>query len=277
MLETDRPDWWDSNRALWDERVPIHAASNSYNIEGFLEGHNVLMDFEPTEIGDVTEKRLLHLQCHMGQETLAWARLGASRVVGLDFSQPAIEVARGLAADLGFEQDAAQFVVSDVYDAARAVPDPDFDIVYVSVGAINWLPDIDRWAAVVASLLAPGGFLYMYEFHPVSHALDAETGSRFVHDYSGSRALVRGAAGTYTDQDRDAATVHNVATEWIHTIGDVVSALIAAGLRIDFLHEHDKTMFLQFKSFVQEDDGYFRPPPAQPRVPLLYSLKASRP
>ena len=270
-------DWLKTNRALWDERVPIHAASGSYNIDGFLNGENVLMDFELGEIGDVTGKRLLHLQCHMGQETLTWARLGAARVVGLDFSEPAVKVARKLADELGYGTDKAEFVVADVYEAAAALPDPEYDIVYVSVGAINWLPDIRRWARVVASLLASGGFVYLYEFHPISHTLDDATGSQFVRDYTSHRPVVRETPGTYTDADRSTPTVNNVATEWIHSLGDVVSALVAAGLRIEFLHEHDKTMFLQFKSFVQGDDGYFRPPPVQPRIPLLYSLKASRP
>ncbi|MCH7231935.1 class I SAM-dependent methyltransferase [Glycomyces sp. L485] len=268
------PGWLDANRALWDERVPVHAASASYDLEGFIEGGDVLMDFEPGEVGDVAGRRLLQLQCHMGQEALTWARLGASRVVGLDFSEPAVKVARRLADDLGYATDRAEFVVSDVYGAVGAVPDPNYDIVYVSAGTINWLPDIRHWARVVSSLIAPGGFVYLCEFHPITHTLDDATGSRFVRDYASGLPVVREAPGTYAD--RSAPTVYNVATEWIHSLGDVVSALIEAGLRIEFLHEHDKTMFLQFKSFVQGEDGCFRPPPAQPRVPLLYSLKASR-
>ncbi|WP_026929596.1 class I SAM-dependent methyltransferase [Glycomyces tenuis] len=270
-------DWLDSNRALWDERVPIHASSDPYDVDGFLKGANVLMDFEAGEVGDVAGKRLLHLQCHMGQETLTWARLGAARVVGLDFSEPALKVARELAAELGYGEDRAAFVRSDVYEAASSVPEADYDIVYVSVGSINWLPDVRRWARVVASLLAPGGFLYLYEFHPVSHTLDEATGSRFVRDYIARGPVVRETPGSYTDRHGPASsTVNNLATEWVHGLGEVVSALVAAGLRIEFLHEYDRTMFPQFKSFVQGEDGCFRPPPEQPRVPLLYSLRAAR-
>jgi len=269
--------WRETNHALWDERVPIHAASDSYNVQGFLEGDNVLMDFEPGEIGDISGKRLVHLQCHMGQETLTWLRRGAARVAGLDFSPAAIEMARELAAELGIGPELASFVVADVYDAPKALPENEYDVAYVSMGSINWLPDIERWAKVVAGLLAPGGWLYLNEFHPVSHVLDEATGTRFVRDYVTDQATVHEAPGTYTDADRSAPTANNTATEWVHSLGDVVSALVAAGLRLEFLHEHDKTVFRQFESYEKAEDGWWAPPADQPRIPLLYSLKASRP
>lgn len=272
----DQTGWRDGNHALWDERVGIHAASASYNVDGFLEGDDVLMDFEPGELGDVNGKRLVHLQCHMGQETLTWLRRGASRVVGLDFSESAVGMAREFAAELGFGEEKAAFVVADLYDAPEALPETEFDVVYVSMGSINWLPDIGRWAEIIASLLVPGGCLYMNEFHPVSHVLDEATGTRFVRDYVTEQATVREAPGTYTDSDRDRPTVHNTATEWVHSLGDVLSALAAAGLRLEFLHEHDKTVFRHFENFERGEDGWWRPPAGQPRIPLLYSLKASR-
>ncbi|MEV3938013.1 class I SAM-dependent methyltransferase [Glycomyces sp. NPDC049804] len=273
----DQTGWRDRNHALWDERVDIHAVSASYNIDGFLKGDDVLMDFEPGEIGDVTGKRLVHLQCHMGQETLTWLRRGASRVVGLDFSESAIGRARELAAELGFSSTEAAFTVADLYDAPNALPETEFDVVYVSMGSINWLPDIGRWARIVADLLIPGGILYLNEFHPVTHVLDEATGTRFVHDYITSQAMVREAPGTYTDSDRSAPTVHNTAIEWIHSLGDVLSALAVAGLRLEFLHEHDRTVFRHFANFERGADGWWGPPPGQPRIPLLYSLKASKP
>ncbi|HEX2145894.1 MAG TPA: class I SAM-dependent methyltransferase [Glycomyces sp.] len=268
--------WRELNHALWDERVDIHAASASYNVDGFLKGEDVLMDFEPGEMGEVAGKRLVHLQCHMGQETLTWLRRGAARVAGLDFSESAIGRARELAGTLGYGPERAAFVVADVYDAPSALPESRYDIVYVSMGSINWLPDIDRWAKTIASLLAPGGRLYMNEFHPLSHSLDDETGTRFVRDFNPDKAVVRDAPGTYTDADRSAPTVNNTATEWVHGIGEVVSALIAAGLRLEFLHEHDKTVFRQFAAFERGADGWWRPKAGRPRVPLIYSLKAFR-
>lgn len=265
--------WREDNRAMWDERVPVHVTSAFYDLDGFRARRDVLRDFETAEVGDVTGRSLLHLQCHLGLDTLSWAHRGAARVVGLDFSAPAVEAARGLAADLGYGPERAAFVTSDVYDAADAVPEPSYDIVYTGLGALCWLPDIRRWAETAASLVAPGGFLYLAEFHPITEALDDETGSTLVRDYFAHDAQVYDVPGTYADQRAD--TVHNRSVEWQHTLGDVVSALAATGLRVEFLHEHDVSVFRRFENF-EERDGYHRFPAGHPRIPLIYSLKATR-
>ncbi|UKY51701.1 class I SAM-dependent methyltransferase [Streptomyces inhibens] len=267
-------DWREANRAKWDERVAIHTASDYYDQDRFRRVRDVIRDFEAAEVGDVTGRSLLHLQCHFGQDTLSWVHRGAARVVGLDFSEPAVEAARELTAELGYRPDRAAFVAADVYDAAEAVPDDSYDIVYTGIGALNWLPDLERWADTAASLVAPGGFLYLAEFHPLCDALDDETGSRIVHDYFSRDAWVDETPGTYTDFG--APTVNNRSVEWQHPIGEVVSALAGAGLRIDFLHEHDMTMFQRFSALRRNDDGYYRFPGDRPRIPLMYSLKASR-
>ncbi|MGW2389435.1 class I SAM-dependent methyltransferase [Streptomyces lydicamycinicus] len=272
---TGAEDWREANRARWDERVAIHTASDYYDQDRFRRVRDVLRDFEVAEVGDVTGRSLLHLQCHFGQDTLSWAHRGAARVVGLDFSEAAIDTARALAAELGYGPDRAAFVAADVYDAAEAVPDAAYDIVYTGIGALNWLPDLERWADTAASLVAPGGFLYLAEFHPLCDALDDETGSRIVHDYFSRDAWVDEAPGTYTDFG--APTVNNRSVEWQHPLGDVVSALAATGLRIDFLHEHDKTMFQRFTALSRHDDGYHRFAADRPRIPLMYSLRAGRP
>lgn len=268
------PDGWrEDNRALWDERVPVHVAGAYYDLDGFRAHPDVLRDFETAEVGDVTGKTLLHLQCHLGTDTLSWAHRGAARVVGLDFSAPAVETARSLAADLGHGPERAAFVTSDVYDAADAVPEASYDIVYTGLGALCWLPDIRRWAETAASLVAPGGFLYLAEFHPITEALDDATGSRIVRDYFSRDPQVYDEPGTYAD--RSATTVHNRSVEWQHTLGDVVSALAATGLRIEFLHEHDVSLFPRFENF-EVRDGYHRFPADRPRIPLIYSLKATK-
>ncbi|MEV3990028.1 methyltransferase domain-containing protein [Streptomyces sp. NPDC049837] len=274
MYSPTPDDWREANRSLWDERVPVHVASDYYDLDSFRAGKDVLRDFEVAEVGDVTGLSLLHLQCHIGLDTLSWARRGASRVVGLDFSEPAVEVARSLAGDIGLTPERATFVAADVYDAAEAVPDTAYDIVYTGVGALNWLPDVTRWAETAASLVAPGGFLYLAEFHPLTDILDDETGSRLVHDYFARDAWLDEASGTYADFD--APTVHNRSVEWQHPIGEVVSALAATGLRIEFLHEHDVSLFARFKALSRHEDGYYRFPPDRARIPLMYSLKATR-
>ncbi|WP_329038746.1 methyltransferase domain-containing protein [Streptomyces sp. NBC_00178] len=268
-------DWHETNRARWDERVPIHAAGDFYDLDAFLAGRDALRPFELEEVGDVTGRTLLHLQCHIGVDTLSWARHGAAQVVGLDFSEPAVETARGLARTLDLTPERATFVAADVYDAAQAVPDSAYDIVYTGLGALNWLPDIRRWAETVASLVAPGGFLYVAEFHPLTDCLDDETGSRVAYDYFSPDPWVDETPGTYADLD--ARTVHNRSVEWQHPVGDVVSALAAAGLRIDFLHEHDASLFPRYPVLERHSDGYYRFPAGRPRIPMLYSVKASRP
>lgn len=268
-------EWLETNKAMWDERVPIHAASEFYDQDAFRGGKDEIRDFEAAEVGDVTGKRLLHLQCHMGQDTLSWARRGAAKVVGLDFSEPAVEVARGLAAEVGIGPDRAQFVVSDVYEAASAVPDADYDIVYTGIGALDWLPDIRRWAETAASLVAPGGFLYVAEFHPFTHVLGWGEETTFEYDYFDTAPQFTDAPGTYTDFA--ARTVNNRSYERLHTMGDIVSAIAAVGLRIEFLHEFDVTLFQRYAGLSRGEDGYFRAPQGRPRLPLMFSLKASRP
>ncbi|MFI1681858.1 class I SAM-dependent methyltransferase [Streptomyces sp. NPDC020607] len=274
MYSPTPADWRETNRRRWDERVPLHLASDYYDLEAFRAGQDPLRDHELAEVGDVRGKSLLHLQCHIGLDTLSWARHGASRVVGLDFSEPAVDAARELAVELGLTPERATFVAADVYDAAEAVPDTSYDIVYTGVGALGWLPDVQRWAETAASLVAPGGFLYLSEFHPLTDVLDDATGSRIEYDYFARDAWVDEAPGGYADTTTP--TVHNRTVEWQHPIGDVVSALAAAGLRIEFLRERDQTLFERFGT-LELRDGVYRFPADRPRVPLMYSLRASRP
>ena len=258
----------DHNRAFWDERVPIHTASDFYDVEGFKAGREPLEDFELGDLGDVSGLSLVHLQCHFGLDTLSWARRGA-RVTGLDFSAPAIEAARGLAADIGVEAD---FICADVYDAPAALGGRSFDVVYVNVGAINWLPDIRRWAEVVSALLNPGGVLYMKEVHPFSWVFGDDE-LTLENDYFAHRSDYD-EPGTYTDPD--ARTVHNRTEEWQHPLGDVINALIAAGLTLELLGEHDHQAYRQWP-FMEKDGGVYRMPAGTPRLPLMYSLRARKP
>ncbi|MDP8901455.1 MAG: class I SAM-dependent methyltransferase [Actinomycetota bacterium] len=263
--------WQETNRASWDERVPIHVCGEFYDVAGFKAGKEHLRPFELEEMGDVSGKELLHLQCHFGKDTLGWARRGA-RVTGLDFSAPAIEAARGLAAEIGVE---AEFVRSDVYEAREALGGRTFDVVYTGLGALNWLPDIERWAGVAAGLVRPGGSLYLAEFHPFADIF-GDDDLTVEHDYFHTEEpQIWDEPGTYADLE--AETEHNVTYEWNHTLSDVVTALIDAGLVLQFLHEHDHTLFPRWPILEKTDLDTYRLPEGIPRVPLMYSLKAHKP
>lgn len=261
-------DWLDTNRRMWDERVPIHVGSDFYDVEGFLAGANTLRAFEAVELGDVDGSTLVHPQCHFGLDTLSWARRGA-RVTGLDFSAPAIDAARDLAAGAGLE---AEFVQADVYDAPVALGGRRFDVVYTGLGAINWLPDLAAWARTMAALLAPGGRFYLVEFHPAS-AIFADDELTVAHPYFHEAPMEWDEPGTYADPSAD--TVHNRSVEWNHGLGAVVSAVVAAGLRIELLHEHDYTLFQRWPFLVRAQDGTYRLPAGIPSLPLMYSLLAT--
>jgi SAM-dependent methyltransferase len=265
-------EWLAANRASWVERVPIHVRSAFYGVDQFLAGGDPLRGrpFEPAEMGDVAGRSLVHLQCHFGLDTLAWARRGAD-VTGLDFSAPAIEQARALATAAGLE---AEFVQSDVYAARSALGRRTFDIVYTGRGALVWLPDIRRWADVVASLLKPGGFLYLSEFHPLAEILgDDDLTVRY--DYFHTEPKVWDEPGTYADPQ--AETQHNVTYEWTHGLGEVVTAVIDAGLRLEFLHEFDYTGYQRWPFLEKTAEEVYRMPAGMPSIPLAYTLKASKP
>ncbi|NYH80663.1 SAM-dependent methyltransferase [Actinopolyspora biskrensis] len=262
----------EDNRRHWDERVPLHTASSFYDLDGFRAGDEALDRFQLDELGDVTDLDLAHLQCHIGLDTLGWARHGA-RVAGLDFSAPAIRTATDLAVDTGLDQ-RSRFVAADVYDAVEELGAGAFDVVYTGSGALMWLPDIDRWARTVAGLLRPGGRLYLAEFHPLTDVLDDEHGATVARDYFTRDARTYDAPGSYADWE--AATTYNTATEWHHTLGDVISAIAAVGLRIEFVREHDTIPFQRYAALTV-DDAHFRYPDRAARLPLMYSLAASAP
>jgi 2-polyprenyl-3-methyl-5-hydroxy-6-metoxy-1,4-benzoquinol methylase len=251
------------NRAMWDERVPIHVASAFYDLDGWKTGaeNRLVAPFEEAEIGPVDGRRLCHLQCHIGKDTLTFARRGAT-VVGVDFSAPAVEAARRLATEIGVD-DRATFVQSTV-EEARAHVDGDFDVVYTSWGALIWLPDLGPWARSIASLLRPGGFVYVADQHPMTSATYHRT-------YFPDGPLFDDTPGTYADLS--APTRVNEAYEWMHPMAEIVTSLADAGLRIDFLHEHRYLVWQDRPDMVQGDDGMWRLP-GDP-YPQSFSLRAS--
>jgi SAM-dependent methyltransferase len=192
-------------------------------------------------------------------------------VVSLDFSELAIEEARKLAAEMRLD---ATFVRANVYDAVDALDGRTFDVVYTGLGALNWLPDIGRWAGVVGPLIRPGGFLYLAEFHPFTWVFGDED-LTLAHDYFHDAPQVWDEPGTYAEPD--GGTVHNRTYEWNHTLGDVVSAVAGAGLTVEFLHEHDHTLFPRWPFLEKSGFDTYRLSEGTPKLPLMYSLRAGKP
>lgn len=268
-----------ANLANWNERAGIHATdgTGTYLIDQVLVGQSCLHAVERGELGDVSGLRVAHLQCHIGLDTLSLAHLGA-RPTGLDFSSVALDAARDFAARAGRPD--VTFVESDVYEARSAL-EGDFDLVYVTWGAINWLPDIARWASVVSSLLKPGGRLFLTESHPGALCLE-ERGGRIEAAYDwrtpADRPLVFADATTYTG---DARTIENTDTyEWIHPLSDILSSVAASGLSIVRLSEHEALPYRLFPSMAPlpaDADGgpaLYRLPDGWPRLPLSFTLQA---
>lgn len=264
------------NRQYWDQLVELHSAGDVYSVETFLGGECILDPLVRSEIGDVAGKSIVHLQCHFGLDTLSLARLGA-RVTGVDFSPRGIATARRLSADSGV---AGTFVESRIEEAPAKISER-FDMAYVTWGALNWLPDLKPWAETIAALLKPGGFLYLAEFHPLAQAIDMnETGAggRLAIAYpmiGKARARQWTSDTDYADEKTRLAI--DKTWEWNHGLGEVLSNLIGAGLRIDYFREHPFLAWRSFPAMVAIDDRFFGLPDTLPAVPLAYSLKAVKP
>jgi SAM-dependent methyltransferase len=267
------------NRLMWDERAPAHAASPEYGLQRYVDDPRHLsgvVRFDLPRLGDVAGLRGVHLQCHLGTDTLSLARLGAT-MTGLDFSAAALDQARDLAARAG---PAVEYVQSDVYDAVGALGGPGgFDLVYTGIGALCWLPDIRRWAQTVAALLRPGGRLFLREGHPVLWAVaDPRPDGLLVLEHP----YVERPEPTIWDDDAtyvstDASFVHTRNAEWNHGLGEQVTALLAAGLTIDGLDEHDSVPWNALPGMMEQVDlGEWRLIDRPWRLPHSYTLRATK-
>jgi SAM-dependent methyltransferase len=268
-----------ANNELWDEWTQIHERSEFYDLEGFKRdpGQIRIADYQRQEIGDVRDLELLHLQCHFGLDSLSWARLGA-HVTGADFSQAAIDLAARTAVETGLA-DRARFVRSDLFDLPNVLSG-DFDLVYTSNGVLGWMPDIRRWAEVVAHFVRPGGRFYITEIHPIANTFENEGVApgelQLVYPYWEHRApLAFDNVGSYADPDAPVSVPKEFG--WDHGLGEIVTALIEAGLRIEWLREYP---FLGWKLdfLVQAADRTWRmPESARGELPLSFSILATKP
>ena len=278
---TSRPEHaasYDANKALWEAWTAIHAEGSFYDLAGFRKGGIRLTDEEVEAVGDVRGKTLLHLQCHFGIDTLSWARLGAT-VTGADFSPAAIRLARELAADLGVAD--ARFVESNLYDLPATLAG-EFDVVYTSRGVLGWLPDIRGWARVVAHFLKPGGIFYISEIHPIAQAFENEGVApgelRLAYPYwSHVEPLVFDVQGSYADPTADVGEQREHG--WDHGLGEIVTALIDAGLTLEWRRESPELDWgADFLVETAPRSGRYRlPPEVKGELPLMFSLRARKP
>ena len=254
-------DYFELNRESWNERARVHFNSRFYDIDGFLAGKTSLREIELAELTQVRGRRLLHLQCHVGLDTLSWARLGA-QCTGVDISPVAIEKARELNETTGLD---TRFECTDVYSYSRGGIDP-FDIVFTSYGAICWLPDLDKWAEIVSSNLALGGTFYMAEFHPV---YDLLTG----YAYFGNDEPDIEEEGTYTENGSALKTKLAV---WSHPLGKVINALLNAGIEIQRLNEFPFSPYPCFENMTEREPGRHYITHQGQDVPLVYTITGKK-
>ncbi|MEA2682465.1 MAG: hypothetical protein QOK05_793 [Chloroflexota bacterium] len=263
----------EANRVHWNELAAVNAASEFYDLEGIREGRSTLYEWELEEVGDVSGRSLLHLQCHIGTDTVSWARRGAI-VTGVDFAADALREARALATDCGVE---VRFVQSNIYNLATTL-EGQFDIVYTSRGVLGWMPDLAGWAKVVGRFVKPGGIFYIEEYHPLCWLLDEKKDApAFAYDYFAPDPIVDETPGSYADAS--ARVEHPRTYGWNYRMGDLVSFLVAEGFRIEFLHERPGCGSQVTPYLVQDPSSErrrFIMPPDQPQVPLSFSLRAVR-
>jgi len=258
----------DGNRKLWDEITPVH--QRSYGVDRFLAGESWLPKKILEEVGDVSERSLLHLQCHFGMDSLAWVRRGAC-VTGVDFSPVAIRTARDISerADLP-----ATFICSDIYELPQNL-EGHFDIVFTSIGVLCWLSDLDRWAQIIAHFLKPGGSFYIMDSHPLLYTFDEEGHWTFQLPYFHNDApyLWDDDSPDYMDPTY---IPQSPSYEWQWAISDIINAIVGAGLELEFFHEFDALSDPVYPEMVQRADGLFTFPGTPVALPIIFSLRAHR-
>lgn len=254
-----------ANKDLWNSRVAAHVASKFYDMESFRAGRNSLPALDVEVMGPVQDMSLLHLQCHFGQDSLSWARLGA-RVTGVDLSDSAVEAARKLSVEVGIE---ARFHQSDVLEYQ---PDQIYDRVYTSYGVLGWLPDLRPWARLVSQALAPGGKFLLVEFHPMLMMYDfSEQAVRYDYFHKGGQETV---TGSYADTDD---TTERVEYFWSHPLADILTPLLAEGLRLVEIQELPWSPYGCFEGMQEESPGRWVYPGSPVRLPHLLVLKMVKP
>lgn len=259
--------YFETNKQTWNEKVDIHATSDFYGLEAFKKGKSSLNPYEIEALGDVSGKSLLHLQCHFGQDTLSWSRLGA-RCTGVDLSERGIELATQLNSELELD---ASFVCCNVLDTSKYVKEQ-FDIVFTSYGVIGWLPDLKPWGSMIAERLKPEGIFYIVEFHPIVWMFDyLEKEPTIKYGYHQKEVIYEEYEGTYANEN---SKMISKEYGWNHGLGEVITSLTDAGLTIDYVKEHDESPYEVFPGLVKKENLMFET--KDKLYPLLFSIKARK-
>jgi 2-polyprenyl-3-methyl-5-hydroxy-6-metoxy-1,4-benzoquinol methylase len=267
----DYQQYFDANKDSWNKRTQVHQKSDFYGLEQWKinPAATSLNPAEIREIGDVKGKSLLHLQCHFGQDTLSFARMGA-RVTGCDLSDEAIATANALATEVGLSD--AKFVCCNVYDLPAHLQGQ-FDIVFTSYGTIGWLPDLQPWAEVIAHFLKPGGVFYMIDFHPVLWMMD-DNMTHLKYAYHNAAVIETEQKGTYADRNADLSYTEY---GWNHSFSELLNSLLKVGLQVEFFNEYTYSPYNCFANTVKGDDGNYRIKGLEDVLPMVYSLKMTKP
>lgn len=258
-------DYLDINKASWNQKTEVHYASEFYDMESFLNGRSSLNDIELSILGDVSGKKILHLQCHFGQDTISLAKLGAQST-GIDLSDRAIEKAKALAEQMNAD---AKFICCDLYDLPNHLNEQ-FDIVFTSYGTIGWLPDLDKWANIVHHFLKPGGKFVFAEFHPVVWMFD-DNFKEVGYSYFNIETILENGEGTYADKN---APIENKTVSWNHPLSEVFSALLKHNLEITSFEEFDYSPYNCFNNTEEFEPNKFRIQHLDNKIPMVYSLTA---
>ncbi|RLD85180.1 MAG: SAM-dependent methyltransferase [Bacteroidetes bacterium] len=255
------------NRNLWNQKVDFHIKSDFYDVPGFLKGNSSLNKIELDLLGDITDKSILHLQCHFGQDTISLDRMGA-KVTGIDLSNEATDQAKLLAEKSNSEAD---FICCDIYDLPNHL-DKQFDIVFTSYGTIGWLPNLNKWAQIISKYLKPGGMFVFAEFHPVVWMFD-ENLEKIKYSYFNSGAIIETETGTYANKD---ANIEAEFITWNHSISEVVNSLISNGLEINSLDEYNYSPYDCFNKTIEISPNKFRIKHLKNKIPMVYSIVATK-
>lgn len=258
----------EENRLNWNENTPIHQQSDFYNVDEFKKGKSTLNSIELQAIGNVNGKSLLHLQCHFGMDSLSWARNGAE-VTGVDISDASIKVAEGLASELNIK---AKFIRSNIYDLDQNL-DGDYDIVFTSYGTIIWLPDLDKWASIVAAFLKPGGTFVIVDFHPFIWTLDSKM-EKFQYSYFNRGVITETESGSYADPH---SGIENTSHTWNHSLSELIQSLISNGLVIQEFEEYPYSPYNITPNMIKVKEGEWQINGMEGMLPITYMIKATKP